>query len=214
MARKRGGRQYFPLNSMACRFRLMAPRLDFTSWAILPRKEFASSCRLACSAGVATFVINNQGTVYRGFVRVVVSQPDIFTSTNDAGGDAVICNVTDPVASGMGCIMGPFKVTSPVDSSGTLGPTVLDLWVTGVRFALPAETKVSFVNGTTTTDIVPTSVRRNTNKFGFDLITIVLPPSLAGTAPIDYKLIVTVTKASGTFTSRPAATAPQVTIIP
>jgi hypothetical protein len=49
--------------------------------------------------------------------------------------------------------------------------------------------------------------------FGFDFINITLPATLAGSAPIDYKIIVTVTK-SGTFTSRPVATAPQVTIIP
>jgi hypothetical protein len=98
--------------------------------------------------------------------------------------------------------------------TGTLGPTVLNLHVTGVRLALASETKVSFVNGTTTTDVVPTAVRPNPKKAGFDLITIVLPASLAGTAPIDYKLIVTVTKSAGTFTSRPAATASQVTIIP
>ncbi len=99
------------------------------------------------------------------------------------------------------------------EGTGTQVPTKLEIWLTGVRFALPAETKVSFVNGTTTTDITPNSVRPNTNMFGYDLINITLPAALAGTAPIDYKLIVTVTK-SGTFTSRPAATAPQVTIIP
>ncbi len=169
---------------------------------------------VAVSPGVGTFAINNQGTSFRGFGPIVVSQPDIFTSTNDAGGIAVVCNVTDPVAAGSGCIMGPFKVTSPVDSSGTLGPTVLNIYVTGVRLAQAVQTKVSFVNGTTVTDIVPTAVRPNPNKFGFDLITIVLPPALAGTAPIDYKLIVTVTSTAGVFTSRPAATAPTVTIIP
>jgi hypothetical protein len=91
---------------------------------------------------------------------------------------------------------------------------VLEVWVTGTRLAAAAETKVSFVDGSTTTDIVPTSVRPNRNKFGFDLITFTLPASLAGTAPIDYKLIVTVTRSGSSFTSRPAATAPQVTIIP
>jgi hypothetical protein len=104
-------------------------------------------------------------------------------------------------------------VTTADSSTGTQVPTRLEIWVTGVRFAAPTETKVSFVTPMATTDITPDSVRPNTNKFGFDLINITLPASLAGTAPIDYQLIVTVTK-SGTFTSRPAATAPQVTIIP
>jgi hypothetical protein len=91
---------------------------------------------------------------------------------------------------------------------------VLELYVTGSRFALPAETKVSFINGTTTVDIVPTSVRPNTRMFGYDLVTFVLPASLAGAAPIDYKVVVTVTKSNVAFTSRPEATAPTITIIP
>jgi hypothetical protein len=168
------------------------------------------------SSGVATVVVNDQrnnnGTAFRGFVQIVPAQPDIFTSTNDAGGIAMVCNVTNTASSGSGCITGPFQVTSD-DGTGTQVPTKLEIWLTGVRFAAAAETKVSFVNGTTTTDITPNSVRPNTNKFGFDLVNITLPAALAGAAPINYKLIVTVTK-NGTFTSRPEATAPQVTIIP
>lgn len=161
--------------------------------------------------GVKSVVINNQGTVFRGFVQIVNSQPDIF-STDGTGVTAMICNVTNAVAPGPGCIGGPFRVTTD-DGTGTQVPTRLEIWVTGVRFIVPAETKVSFVSGTTTTDITPFSVRPNTNKFGFDLISITLPASVAGAAPIDYKVIVTVTK-GGTFTSRPAATAPLVTINP
>ena len=165
---------------------------------------------IGVSTGVATLVINNRGTVFRGFVQIVGAQPDIFTSTNDAGGTAMVCNVTNTAISG--CVTGPFQVTT-ADSTGTQVPTRLEIYLTGARSALIAETKVSFVNGTTTTDIIPTSVRPNTNMFGQDLINITLPASLAGAAPIDYKLIVTVTRTS-VFTSRPAATASQVTIIP
>jgi uncharacterized protein (TIGR03437 family) len=165
------------------------------------------------SAGVKTVVVNNRGTVYRGFVQIVASQPDIFTSTNGPGGIAMACNVTATGMSGSGCIIGPFQVTS-ANGSGTQVPTRLEIWTTGARFALTTETKVSFVSGTTTTDIVPLFVLPNTNKFGFDLITIELPASLAGAAPIDYKLIVTVTKGTVVTTSRAAATASQVTIIP
>ena len=163
------------------------------------------------STGVARIVINNRGTVFRGFLQVVGSQPDIFTSTNGAGGIAMVCNVTNTAISG--CVTGPFQVTT-ADSTGTQVPTKLEIYLTGVRFALTAETKVSFVNGTTTTDIIPTSVRNNKNMFGYDLTTITLPATLAGAAPIDYKLIVTVTKGTSTFGSRPVATASQVTIIP
>jgi hypothetical protein len=50
--------------------------------------------------------------------------------------------------------------------------------------------------------------------FGTDIINITLPASLAGMAPIDYKIVVTVNKASTITTSRPEATAPTVTINP
>ena len=168
---------------------------------------------IGLSSGVATFVVNNRatGTAYRGFVQIVPSQPDIFTSTNGPGGTAMACNVTDTRVST--CVVGPFKVKS-TNAAGTEVDTVLELWVTGTRLATAAETRVSFVNGTTTIDVTPFSVRPNTKKFGFDLITMTLPATLAGMAPIDYKVIVTVTKNGTVFSSRLAASAPTITIIP
>ena len=166
---------------------------------------------LGFTTGTASVVINNQGTVYRGFLRIVGSQPDIHTDTDDAGGNAEVCNVSNPMA--ILCV-GPFQVTSPFDASGTLAPTRLQIYATGVRNALRTETKVSFVNGTTTIDVVPDAVQPNTDMLGLDVITVTLPATLAGAAPIDYKVIVTVTKATGTTGSRTVATAPQITIIP
>jgi uncharacterized protein (TIGR03437 family) len=165
---------------------------------------------IGLSAGVVTVVVNNRGTTYRGFVQIVPSQPDIFTIPVGPGGTAVVCNVTN-TASGSMC-GGPFQVTT--DNAGTQVPTKLQIHLTGVRFALTTETKVSFVNGTTTIDVVPTSVGPNTNMFGMDFVNITLPATLAGAASIDYKLIVTVTKSGVAYTSRPADTAPLVTIIP
>ncbi len=154
------------------------------------------------SAGVKNVVINNNGTVYRGFLQVVPAQPDIFSSTNDANGVAVVCNVTNTASPG--CTMGPFPLNS---SNGTTTvPTVLEIWLTGVRGITTAETRVRIG----TTDITPSSVRRNTNMFGFDLITFTLPSTIA---PGTYPLIVTVTK-SGTFQSRGEATAATITIVP
>ena len=166
---------------------------------------------IGLAAGVYPVAVNDRGTSYRGFVQIVPSQPDIFTSAPTV---AMVCNVTNvPAAGSTMCIGGPFQVTT-ADGTGTQVPTKLEIHLTGVRFALTTETKVSFVNGTTTIDVVPNSVGPNTNMFGMDLITITLPASLAGAAPIDYKLIVTVTKSAVVFTSRPTDTAPQVTIIP
>jgi len=164
---------------------------------------------VALATNVNTVAVNNRGTLFRGFIQVVASQPDIFSSTNGADGVATACNVTNAFA---GCLVGPFKVTT--DVAGTPVPTVLELHVSGLRLAAASETKVSFVSGTTTIDVTASTVRPNTNMFGEDLITITLPSTLAGMAPIDYRVIVTVTKTAGTFTSRPAASAPTITIIP
>jgi len=166
---------------------------------------------IGLTPGVATVVVNNRatGTVYRGYVLIVPSQPDIFSSVEGPGGIATVCNVT---TIGSGCIPGPFPITTTV--SGAQVPTKLEIWLTGARFALTTETKVSFVNGTTTTDVVPDAVRFNPKMFGFDLVYVTLPSSLGGAAPIDYKLIVTVTKNGVAYTSRAADTAPTVTITP
>jgi uncharacterized protein (TIGR03437 family) len=170
---------------------------------------------IGLSTGVATVLVNDQrnnsGTVFRGFVPIVATQPDIFTSTNDAGGVAMVCNITNTAVSG--CVTGPFQLTT-ADSTGTQVPTKLEIYVTGLRNIVTGETSVNFINGSTTTTILPTSVRANTNMFGVDLITIVLPSTLGPvTAPTDFKLVVTVNR-SGSFSSRPADTAPTVTLVP
>lgn len=155
------------------------------------------------SPGLGTLVINNNGTVFRGFVQIVAAQPDIFTSTHDAGGRAVVCNVTNTAVSG--CVMGPFKVMS-LDRTGASVATVLEVHLSGVRGILPSEVKITIG----TTDITPTSVRRNLNNYGYDIITFTLPSTLV---PGDYPIIVTVTKGGNTFSSRAAATAPHIEII-
>jgi hypothetical protein len=116
----------------------------------------------------------------------------------------MVCNVTNTAISG--CVTGPFKVMT-ADSSGTLVPTVLDIYMTGVRGVVASETKVTIG----TTDIAATSVRPNTNMFGYDFITITLPSTLA---PGDYPMVVTATRGTTIVSSRPADTAPHIVIIP
>jgi uncharacterized protein (TIGR03437 family) len=156
---------------------------------------------IGIQTGIATVVVNNNGKVFRGFVPIVVSQPDIYTIPRGPGGRAVVCNKTN---AGSGCIMEPFNVTT-ADTTGAQVPTVLEIHVTGLRGELPSEVSVTIG----TTAITPTSVINNVNFFGEDLITLTLPASLAGAG--DVPVIVTVTK-SGTFMSRGTATAPKVTI--
>jgi uncharacterized protein (TIGR03437 family) len=156
------------------------------------------------SPGVVPLVINNNGTVLRASFLIVAAQPDIFTSTNDAGGRAVVRNVTNPLAP----TTEPFPVKS-LDSSGTLVATVLEISLTGVRGATPAEVRVTVG----TTDITPALfVGSNLDMPGFNIITFALPESLAGAG--DVPIVVTVTRTGASFSSRPAANAAHITISP
>jgi uncharacterized protein (TIGR03437 family) len=149
--------------------------------------------------GVATVVINNNGTVLRGFVVIVASQPDIFTTTNGPGGRAMVFNVTNPINR-----MGePFSVTSD-DGTGNQVPTVLEIDLTGVRGATASGITVTIG----TTDIVATFIASNPEMPGFDMVKVTLPASLAGAG--DVPIIVRTSSA----TSRGTDTAPHITISP
>ncbi|MEP6718729.1 MAG: hypothetical protein ABJB21_06295 [bacterium] len=165
-------------------------------------KEIHFVVPIGLPTGVATFVINNNGTVIRGSLNIVPAQPDIFTIPPGPGGRAVVCNVTN---AGSGCITEPFGVTTAEAGTGNQIPTKLEIHVTGVRGATPSQVGVTI--GTTV--IAATTVTNNVNMFGEDLITIILPASLAGAG--DVPVIVTVTK-NGTFMSRETTTAPRIRI--
>jgi hypothetical protein len=165
-------------------------------------KEIHFVVPIGLSTGVATFVINNNGTVIRGSLNIVPAQPDIFTVPPGPGGRAVVCNITN---AGSGCITEPFGVTTAEAGTGTQIATKLEIHLTGVRGAKASEVSVTIG----TTAIAATTVINNVSLFGEDLITIILPASLAGAG--DVPVIVTVTK-SGTFMSRDAATAPKIRI--
>ncbi len=164
-------------------------------------KEIDFVVPIGLSTGVATFVINNNGTVIRGTLNIVAAQPDVFTIPRGPGGRAVVCNVTNV---GSGCITEPFSVTT-TSTAGAQVPTVLEIHLTGVRSGIPSEVSVTIG----TTAITASTVTRNVNMFGEDLITITLPASLAGAG--DVPVVVTLAR-SGTFMSRGTATAPQIKI--
>ena len=164
--------------------------------------------------------IFNNGAVIRTSLVLNPTQPDIFTSTNGAGGRAAVLNVTNPCVAPPG---EPFPVTTsrPVGSaSGDCSstqtetvPTQLLIMLTGVRtLTSPAGVTVRIgttdIVGTTATDSPVTVGPSNTP--GFDQIRVTLPASLAGAG--DVPVIVTVVNTGGTFTSRPADTAPHITI--
>jgi uncharacterized protein (TIGR03437 family) len=151
--------------------------------------------------GTASYpvVINSNGAVIRGQLVIVAAQPDIFTDSNGPGGRAVVCNITNPITPG--CLIEPFNVTSD-DGTGTQVPTVLELHLTGVGGT--AASSITVTIGTTV--IVPTNVIA-LDQPGFQVIDFTLPATVnTGDLPIVV--------AVGTATSRPADSAPHVTINP
>jgi hypothetical protein len=154
------------------------------------------------AAGVANVVINildagaNTDTQLRGLVLIVPGQPDIFSTTGDANGRAIATNAVTGTSE-------PFSVTT----NGN--PTVIQLSVTGVRFASRAEITSVTVGTTVISGDGIISVQPNRENHGFDFINFALPASLAGAG--DVPIQVTFTRGI-TTTSRPAATAPHITI--
>ena len=159
---------------------------------------------LGLTGGVKTVAVANNTTLLRGQVVVVPAQPDIFTTTNDAGGRAAAFNVTNPTSR----TPEPFTVTS-TNSAGSTVPTVIELSVTGVRGTLRTEVTVTVGTTAITGDGI-VSVQSNPEMPGFDIINFTLPASLAGAG--DVPIQVSVTRGGATAISRPADTAPRITI--
>ena len=164
---------------------------------------------IGLQVGLGTVAINvldtgaNTDTLTRGLVQIVAGQPDIFTTTNGPGGRAAALNVTNPNTR----TPEPFSVTSP-DATGTSVATVIELSVTGVRFAAPADITVT-VGTTAISGAGILAVRPNPEMPGFDIINFALPSSLAGAGDVPIQ----VQFARGiTTVSRPADTAPHITI--
>lgn len=154
-------------------------------------------------------VINNNGTLIRSLIRVVAAQPDIVTSTNGAGGRAAATNVTNPLLA-MGTPE-PFTVTTTYTPAGatetTTAPTRLRFMVTGLRGATDATITVRIGTTAITGDANIDSTATDTP--GIDQLDVVLSATLAGAG--DVPVIVEVAN-NGTFTSRPAESAPRITI--
>lgn len=164
--------------------------------------------------------IFNNGALIRTSIILNAAQPDIFTSTNGPGGRAAVLNVTNPCIAPPG---EPFSVTTTRPAGSGNGnctsadtetvATQLLIMLTGVR-GLTSASGVTVRIGTT--DIVGTTAADSpvtvspSNTPGFDQIRVTLPASLAGAG--DVPVIVTVVTTGGTFTSRPADTAPHITI--
>jgi len=115
----------------------------------------------------------------------------------------------------------PFTVTSSRPTGGVCTATTTETVATKLMFMVTGTRGVASASNVTvrigTTDIAGTTDVNTSpiaigpsNTPGFDQITVTLPASLAGAG--DVPVIITVTNSAGTFTSRPADTAPHITI--
>lgn len=160
----------------------------------------------------------------RTTLQIVAAQPDVFTSTNGPGGRAVISNVTNPLlATGT---PEPFNVTTTyVDGTGqsVTAATKLRVVLTGVRdpaaqaaqgLAASTFTVRLTKSDNSTVDLTGTAIAGATalatDAPGIFTLDFTLPATLAGAG--DVAITVVVTTGGGTFTSRPADTAPRFRI--
>ncbi|HEV2862744.1 MAG TPA: hypothetical protein VGX48_17140 [Pyrinomonadaceae bacterium] len=150
---------------------------------------------LTPSATPQPVVINNNGAVIRTSLVLNSAQPDIFTSTNGAGGRALVLNVTNPLT----------QTTEPFPA-----PSRLLIMLTGVRLNTLTTANVTVRIGTT--DLTGAAIVSigPSQTAGFDQIVVDVPASLAGAG--DVPVIVTISVGGATFTSRPAESAPRITI--
>lgn len=149
-------------------------------------------------------VINNQGTQIKGFVTIVPTRPDVFSSVFGPGGRAQLENVTNRVHT-----TEPFTVTTVKIKGGTRVPSVLRLRLTGVQGASAGNFSITIGDTTISgVSIVSGGVLVEPGVYTVDFL---LPASLnmAGDVPIT----VNVTAGSTTFSSRVNDTAPRLRIL-
>jgi uncharacterized protein (TIGR03437 family) len=152
-------------------------------------------------------VINNNGTVLRGNVTIVLARPDIFRTDliPAPGGRARLQNVVNRVPT-----TEPFNVTTVRLRGGVRVPTVLRLYATGIF--IPNAAAVSFtVRIGSVTITVPASTAPVPREPGVYSVDFTLPPELRNAG--DQPVVLTVTVGGQTFTSRLDDTAPRTSIL-
>jgi uncharacterized protein (TIGR03437 family) len=172
--------------------------------------QFVVPPGLGAQTGTATYpvvVSIHEGETIRSVrsvLQVVSAQPDIFTRS-DAPTRASVFNVTN-----MTLMAEPaegFPVTT--DVAGTATPTVLAIFLTGIR-NIPVANITVRIGDRTLTGTAEIKSNTPTDMPGVDQLNVQLRPELAGAG--DQPLIVSVTIGAQTFTSRPAETAPRIRI--
>lgn len=159
--------------------------------------NFVVPVGLAATTGTNTYpvVVSNNGVVTRGTIQILPAQPDIFTTSMDAGGRAAVFSVTN---NGLTETAEPFTM-----------PATLRIILTGVRNVTTTQVTVRIG----TTDLTGAAILTNAvsrGASGFYQIDVAAPASLAGAG--DVPVIVTVVKDGVTTVSRAADTAPRIQI--
>jgi hypothetical protein len=138
-------------------------------------------------------VINNNGVISRGRVKVQNTAPGVFTTTNDGQGRAVVkCGKVNPDTS--------VTFTDPPCSVGTdANPNIIRIFGSGWRFADKVTLKIGDV------ELTNVFVGGQPNGGGgavpgTDIIDAKLTSALAGKTDVD--VIITTTSGDKTFTSK------------
>ena len=149
-------------------------------------------------------VINNNGSVIKGWVTIVPARPDIFSSVFGPGGRAQALNVVNRVHTPE-----PFTVTTVEVRGGDRVPSLIRLRVTGVEGTTAANFSIRIGSQT----ITGTAVKSGgvLVEPGVYYVDFELPAALNGAG--DQPIVVTILAGSASFSSRLDDTAPRVRIL-
>lgn len=156
---------------------------------------------------VRPVVINNNGTIIRGNVTIVLARPDVFRTDliPAPGGRARLQNVVNRVPT-----TEPFNVRTVRIRGGVRVPTILRLYATGIFIPNAAAVTYAVRIGNVTI-AVPASTAPVPREPGVYSIDFTLPPELRSAG--DQPVVLTVTVGGLTFTSRLDDTAPRTSIL-
>lgn len=149
-------------------------------------------------------VVNNNGSVIKGWVTAVPGRPDVFSSVVGPGGRAQALNVVNRVH-----MAEPFTVTTVRVRGGERVATVLRLKVTGVEGAGTVNFSIRIGSQTISgTQVVSGGVLVDPGVYYVDFQ---LPVGLRGAG--DQPIVVTILAGTGSYSSRLDDTAPRLSIL-
>jgi uncharacterized protein (TIGR03437 family) len=149
-------------------------------------------------------VVNNNGSVIKGWVTIVPARPDVFSTVFGPGGRARAVNVVNRVHTPE-----PFTVTTVQVRGGRRVPTRLRLKLTGVEGASASNFSIRIGSQT----ISGTAVKSGgvLVEPGVYYVDFELPAGLNGAG--DQPIVVTILAGTGTYSSRLDDTAPRLRIL-